>query len=567
MGIATDIILIVVAAFIGGLAARKLGQPLILGYIVAGFLLGPSTAGPSVVHADDIELLAEIGVALLLFGLGLEFSFRELRRVGAVALIGTPIQMALTAALGVGLGRVMGWSFGPSLWLGALISLSSTMVILKTLMNQGRIGTLSSKVMMGMLIVQDLAVVPLMIVLPQLNAPSAGLVAVGLAALKAAAFLAVLILLGTTLLPRLMASIAGWGSRELFLLAITAIGLGVGYASYVIGLSFALGAFVAGMVLSESDYGYQALSDIVPIRDLFGVLFFASVGMLFDPVFLRGHWLTILGLVATISIGKGAIFAGVTRAFGYGNVIPLAAGLGLFQIGEFSFVLARVGVSTGSIDRGMFSLVLTMAVITMALTPIVSGQTARIYQGMSQRSGREPLETVNLVEEHLTRHVVIAGGGRVGLQIADALKRLGLRFVVIELDHRRFAQAKAAGIPALFGDASLEVVLDAARIRDACLLLVTTPSILVTETVVSQAKRRNPGLNVVARASEPAHLDQLRKLDVLEVVLPEFEAGLEMTGQALRHLGVPPDDIRSYANAERAKLRDHAEGKGPRAPL
>ena len=346
MGIATDIIVIVIAAFLGGLVARKLGQPLILGYILAGVALGPFTGGLTVVHIHDIELLAEIGVALLLFGLGLEFSFTELRRVGAVALIGTPIQMALTTVLGLGLGRAMGWDVRQSIWLGALISLSSTMVILKTLMSQGRIGTLSSKVMLGMLIVQDLAVVPLMIVLPQLNAPAAGLTAVGLAALKAAVFLAAMILLGTKLLPRLMAAIAGWGSRELFLLAITTIGLGVGYATYLVGLSFALGAFVAGMVLSESDYGYQALSDIVPIRDLFGVLFFASVGMLFDPAFLAAHWLTILGVVVAVGIGKGAIFAAVTRAFGYGNVIPLAAGLGLFQIGEFSFVLARVGGSS-----------------------------------------------------------------------------------------------------------------------------------------------------------------------------------------------------------------------------
>ena len=560
MGIATDIIVIVIAAFLGGLVARKLGQPLILGYILAGVALGPFTGGLTVVHIHDIELLAEIGVALLLFGLGLEFSFTELRRVGAVALIGTPIQMALTTVLGLGLGRAMGWDVRQSIWLGALISLSSTMVILKTLMSQGRIGTLSSKVMLGMLIVQDLAVVPLMIVLPQLNAPAAGLTAVGLAALKAAVFLAAMILLGTKLLPRLMAAIAGWGSRELFLLAITTIGLGVGYATYLVGLSFALGAFVAGMVLSESDYGYQALSDIVPIRDLFGVLFFASVGMLFDPAFLAAHWLTILGVVVAVGIGKGAIFAAVTRAFGYGNVIPLAAGLGLFQIGEFSFVLARVGVSSGSIDSSVFSLVLVTAVITMALTPLVSGQTARIYEGMSRRSRREPLETVNVVDGQLRGHIVIAGGGRVGRQIAEALARLELRFVVIELDHRRFTQAKAARLPALYGDASQEVVLDAARIRDACLLLVTTPSIVVAEAVVIQAKRSHPGLDVVARASERASLDRLRSLGVLEIVLPEFEAGLEMTRQAMHHLRIRPEDIQSYADAARSDL--HADGPG-----
>jgi monovalent cation:H+ antiporter-2, CPA2 family len=212
------------------------------------------------------------------------------------------------------------------------------MVILKTLMNQGWLGTLSSKVMIGMLIVQDLAVVPFMIILPQMNNPSVGVAALGYAAAKAAIFIVGMILLGTRLLPRMMKYIAKLESRELFLLAITAIGLGVGYITYLVGLSFAFGAFVAGMVLSESDYGHQALSDIIPLRDLFGLLFFASVGMLLDPVFLMDHIAQILLVVLSVSIGKGCIFALLTRIFRYGNVIPLAGGLGLFQIGEFSFV-------------------------------------------------------------------------------------------------------------------------------------------------------------------------------------------------------------------------------------
>ena len=207
------------------------------------------------------------------------------------------------------------------------------MVILKTLMNQGWLGTLSSKVMIGMLIVQDLAVVPLMIILPQLNNPSVGLPVLGFAALKAAAFILGMLLLGTKLLPLLMGHIARLGSRELFLLAIAAIGLGVGYVTHMVGLSFAFGAFVAGMVLSESDYGHQALSDIIPLRDLFGLLFFASVGMLLDPVFLMDHLFEVLVLLFAVSFGKGIIFAALSKIFRYGNVIPLAVGLGLFQVG------------------------------------------------------------------------------------------------------------------------------------------------------------------------------------------------------------------------------------------
>lgn len=258
MGIATDIILLIVAAFACGLVLQRLGQPLVLGYIAAGIILGPHTAGLTVSSSHEIELLAEIGVALLLFALGLEFSLKDLKPVKKVALIGTPLQMLFTIALGFAIGMTLGWPWKPALWLGALISLSSTMVLLKTLMNQGWLGTLSSKVMIGMLIVQDLAVVPLMVILPQLSNPASGLPALGLAALKAAAFLASMVLLGTRLLPRLMTYIAKLGSRELFLLAITAIGLGIGYVTYLVGLSFAFGAFVAGMVLSESDFGHQA---------------------------------------------------------------------------------------------------------------------------------------------------------------------------------------------------------------------------------------------------------------------------------------------------------------------
>ena len=253
MGIATDIILLVLMAFFCGLLMQRLRQPLILGYILAGVILGPHTGGLTITEVHDIELLAEIGVGLLLFALGLEFSHKDLKPVKMIALIGTPLQIGLTMALGFGIGTMMGWDQKSSIWFGALISLSSTMVLLKTLMNQGWLGTLSSKVMIGMLIVQDLAVVPMLIILPLMNDPAAGMVSLGHAAVKATLFLGSMFLLGSKLLPWLMRHIAKLGSRELFLLAIIAIGLGIGYATYLVGLSFAFGAFIAGMVLNESD--------------------------------------------------------------------------------------------------------------------------------------------------------------------------------------------------------------------------------------------------------------------------------------------------------------------------
>jgi CPA2 family monovalent cation:H+ antiporter-2 len=324
--------------------------------------------------------------------------------------------------------------------------------------------------------------------------------------------------------------------------------------TYLVGLSFAFGAFVAGMVLSESDYGHQALSDIVPLRDLFGLLFFASVGMLLDPAFLRVHLGTVVAVVLAVGTSKGLIFAALARLFGYVNVVPLAVGLGLFQIGEFSFVLGRIGVATGTLSAEVFSIALTSAVVTMVLTPFVSGQTASLYALRKRRFGHEPLESANLPDDPLREHVVIAGGGVVGFLVARTIQDLGLPFVVIELDTRRVEEAKRAGMPVIYGDASHEIVLGAAAIAHACLLLVTTPGIVVARAIVSRAKMLNPALDIVARASDAELVPILRELEIREIVVPRFEAGLEMTRQALRHLRIPATEIQRRTESLRQEL-------------
>ena len=310
MGIAGDIALILVTAFLGGVIARRLGLPLILGYVLAGVSVGPNTAGPTVGEIHDIELLAEIGVALLLFAIGLHFPLSELAPVRRVALIGTPIQMALTVAFGYSLGQLLGLGWTEAVWFGALLSLSSTAVVLKTLSEQGVMGTLSSRVIVGMLVVQDLAVVPLIILLPALGNMGEGLSRLGVAALQAAVFVLGMALFGVRIFPWLMARIAALNSRELFLISVVAIGLGIGYGTYLFGLSFAFGAFVAGVVLSRSDYSYQALAEIGPLRDVFAMLFFVSVGMLVDPTFLLERAGTITLVVLLVFCVKGLIFGG-----------------------------------------------------------------------------------------------------------------------------------------------------------------------------------------------------------------------------------------------------------------
>lgn len=558
MGITTDIIILVLTAFFCGLVMQRLHQPLILGYILAGVILGPYTGGMTITEIHDIELLAEIGVALLLFALGLEFSLKDLKPVKHIALIGTPLQMLFTIGFGFAVGRLFGWEWKAALWFGSLISLSSTMVILKTLMNQGRLGTLSSKVMIGMLIIQDLAVVPLMIILPQLNDPATGLGILGFAVIKAAVFLVTMFLLGTRLLPYLLKTIARLGSRELFILAITAIGLGVGYATYLIGLSFAFGAFIAGMVLSESDYGHQALSDIIPLRDLFGLLFFASVGMLLDPRFLLSHFTLILLLVTFVSIGKGCIFAFLAWSFRYRNIIPLAVGFGLFQVGEFSFVLARIGVSSDSISSEFYNVFLSMAVVTMVLTPFISSQTSRLYALKTRWFKHEPLELLNFPENELCNHVVIAGCGRIGFQIAGVLQQLAIPFVLVEIDQQRIERAKAASYPIVYGDGSQEIVQEALLIQRAALLVITIPAIVVARSIVSHAKKVNNSIRVVARISDPDFFSVFKELEVVDLVYPEFEAGLEMTRQVLLYLRIPVPEIQHHTERLRHLLLETA---------
>ena len=554
MGIAADIAIILVAALLGGLLAQQLRQPLILGYILAGVLVGPYTGGITVSNPQDIALLAEIGVALLLFALGIEFSLKELTPVRRVAIIGTPIQMVLTIAYGYGIGTFLGWAWMPSLWFGAMIATSNTMIILKTLMNQGRMGTLSSRVMVGILIVQDLTIIPVMIVLTQLGDPSGGWGVLGWAAVKAAVFLFLMIFVGTRVIPKLMAVIARWNSRELFLLAITALGLGIGYTTFLFGLSFAFGAFVAGLVISESDYSYQALSNIIPLRDLFGLLFFASVGMLLDPIFFVDYLWVIVALALLVLLGKGVQFMLITRLFGYVNVVPLAVGLTMFQLGEFSFVLGRLGLTSNIITHEVYSLGLATAIVTMMLTPAISGAVPFLY-GLRQRVVKpEGLQAMNMPQQGLHNHVVIAGSGRVGRHIAHVLGRLEMPFVLVDVDYRRVEEARLAGYPIIFGDASEPVVLQAAAVPHACLVLITTPAVLITQVIVDHVRQINPAVHMVARA---AGIDQMRLLHdygVYEVVQPEFEASLEMTRQALLHLNFSSSTILHYTDSVRREM-------------
>jgi len=567
MGIAEDLIIIIIAGLLFGLAATRVKLPPIVGYILAGIFIGPFTGGVTVTDIPRVELLAEIGVALLLFSIGLDFSFRELKDVRAIALIGTPLQVILLIGYGFGIGSIFGMGWQASLVFGMVLSLSSTMVVLKTLMARGLTGTLSSRVMIGILIVQDLAAIPLMIVIPRLGDLSGNLGLFAATMLKAALILAAVVVIGMMAIPRMLKLVAKLDSRELFLVAVTAIGLGVGYLTHLAGLSLAFGAFVAGMVINGSDYGHRALSDIVPLRDIFGLVFFTSIGMLLDPAFVAGNLPMILALVGLVVAGKFVVFAVMGAAFRYVNIIPLAMGLSLAQIGEFSFVLAREGLKSGAIRADFYSLVLSVSVITMIIAPLLSWLALPIYSIKKRLFRGEPVQTVNLPHGGLDRHVIIAGGGRVGFQIASILATLGFSFIVIEQDFRRFEECKRAGFPVIFGDAAQETVLAAAGVCFARLLVVTTPAFSVARDVVAHSLSCNNGMRVLARADDSTHLKELYDLDVFEAVQPEFEASLEMIRQSLLQLDVPVASIQRVTDEIRGRQYSPLRGDDARQAL
>lgn len=555
MGIAGDFVLIVVAGFVGGLVARAIGLPLLVGYVAAGVAVGPHTAGPTVTQVHDIEVLAEIGVALLLFALGLEVSLRDLRVVGKVALIGGPIQIVATAALGAGLAAMAGVTGPDAAWFGAMAALSSTMVLLKTLAATGTTSTLASRVMIGLLVVQDLAVVPMLILLPQFGGGSGETRGLTGALALAVVFVGGMVVVGARWLPALLRRVAGWRSRELFLVAVVAAGVGIGAIAHALGLSFAIGAFVAGVVLSESELSHQALSDVEPLRDIFGLLFFVSVGMLFDPGYVLAHLGLVSAMVAALVAGKAIICGGIARLFGYRNMAPWIVGLGLAQIGEFSFVLARTGRAGGYLSAETYDLALSCTVVSMAIAPLVFPGLLPAARAIRDRLRPSPPAADRPVaREDLENHVVVAGYGRTGRAVVEALQTVGLPYLVVDQHREALQPLLDENVPAIWGDITTEVIQRAAGVDRARMLVMTVPDWSAVKHGIERARQHHPRLFVVARAGTLDRVDALRQLGIEEIVQPEFEGGVAMVRRALGACDRPADEIDRVAGALRARL-------------
>ncbi len=538
-----------------GLVATRLGLPPLVGYLVAGIVVGPFTPG-FVADAGLAQQFAELGVVLLMFGVGLHFSLSDLAAVRRVVVPGAIAQTVITGTVVALLGHTWGWDWGSAVVMGLALGVASTVVLLKGLEQRDTLDSTEGRLGIGWLVVEDLAMVVALVLLPAIApalrlgaaAPSAVAVAlpVVMAIGKIALFVALMVLVGRRFVPWLLEHVARVGSRELFTLAVLGTALGVGtVAAELFGVSFALGAFFAGAVISESEVSQRAAADALPMQDAFAVLFFVSVGMLFDPTVLVRDTSRVLALVAVIVVWKSALAFGLMRLLRQPTPSALVVAAALGQIGEFSFVVAALGVSLGLVTRELQALVIAAALIAITVNGPIVSLAVRVARRLPRR--REGDTAPNAPRPPLAGHVVLIGHGRVGTTVGDALARAGQRYVVVEEQERIVGGLRKRGERAILGDATRPEVLERAGIADARLLVVTAPEPFRARRIAELARAANPRIAIAVRthsAAEQAYFEQYLSAPgaVGRAVYSEREAALSMAHYALLTLGSGPEE-------------------------
>ncbi|KAM3096196.1 cation:proton antiporter [Phormidesmis sp. 146-12] len=561
----TDLVTVLGAATTGGYIASRLGQPVLLGYLLSGMLVGP-TGLKLITTESDIQVLSTVGVALLLFALGVEFSLKELLRVRAIALGGGTLQILLTMAIGGGVAYLTGWvdTMPKAVFLGAVLSLSSTAVVLKSLIERNEVQTAHGQIMLAILVVQDLGLGLMLAVLPALTQPGN---AIGLAVLsaivKALLFMGGAVLAGIWVIPFLIKLLVQTRSQELFLLGILVICLGIALLTSRIGLSIEMGAFVAGLMISNVDYADHALDRVLPMRDVFATVFFASIGLLIDPGFLIANVWIVIGLVAIAMVGKAVVVTAIVALFRYPLKTALTVGLGINQIGEFSFVLAGVAQSQGLFSSRLYGLTVGTTAVTLLITPFLLKTTPALLLALERipgigakiRSGK-PAHIVGL-EEDLSDHVVVAGYGRVGQTLVRMLYFQGHKILVLDNNEASLQTLREQGIPYLFGDASSPLVLEKANLSRAKSMAIALPDPMATRLTLQRALSLAPDLDITVRAHVNDEFDVLYQLGAQEVVQPEFEAALELGAHMLLKLGNSAYAVQKVVNRYRSgRYRD-----------
>ncbi|MFC4310051.1 YbaL family putative K(+) efflux transporter [Steroidobacter flavus] len=554
----SDLIALIAIGFVlamgFGFLAARLRMPPLVGYLVAGIAIGPFTPG-FVADAGLAGQLAEIGVILLMFGVGLHFSIGTLLKVRNIALPGAVVQIAVATIIGLGLARLWNWSTTAGIVFGLALSVASTVVLLRALEQRNELDTEQGRIAVGWLVVEDLAMVVALVFLPALahTGDSAGesslLASLGVTSLKVAMFVAVMMVGGRRIVPWVLVQVARTGSRELFTLAVLGIALGIAYGSAVLfDVSFALGAFFAGVMLAESDLSHQAAENSLPLQDAFAVMFFVSVGMLFDPAVILRQPLELLGVLFVILVGKSLAAFAIVLAFGYAVRTALTISASLAQIGEFSFILAGLGVGLGLLPPEGRDLILAGALLSITLNPFAFATIAPIARWVNERPKllafltRKDGKLASLPPDQqvsrLRDHAVIVGYGRVGSVVGYGLQAQGLEYVVIEMSRRVVDQLREDKITAVYGDATAHGVLDLAQIEHARLLVIASPDGFHARRILELARAKNPKIAVVVRTHSSSELKYLIRQGVDRAVMGELELALEMTDYALRSLGV-----------------------------
>ncbi len=523
-------------AFVFGALAHRLRVSPLVGYLLAGVVVGPFTPG-FVADQQLANELAEIGVILLMFGVGLHFSLKDLLSVKAIAVPGAVVQITVATLMGMGLGWVLGWTPMAGLVFGLALSVASTVVLLRALHERRLMETERGRIAVGWLIVEDLAMVLALVVIPAVAGAlkggdgAAGPFGLGLAWVllvtlgKVAAFVAVMLIAGRRVIPWLLHWVAHTGSRELFRLAVLAIALGVAFgAAALFGVSFALGAFFAGMILNESPLSQRAAEETLPLRDAFAVLFFVSVGMLFDPSILVRAPLALAATLAIILAGKSLAAWLIVRAFGRSSGTALTIAASLAQIGEFSFILAGLGVGMGILPTIGQDLILAGAILSILVNPLLFTLLFRIVpveEVVATPNAAPETEAPALEPTTLTNHTVLVGYGRVGSVIGAGLKESGAPFLVIEDRAAPLQAARTDGAEVLFGNAADPQVLEAANLAAAQRLIVVIPDAFEAGQVVEQARAANPALEILARAHSDAGAEHLHDCGATGTVMSE----------------------------------------------
>lgn len=550
-GFAATLLIALLAALVLGALANRLRLPPMIGYVAAGLAVGPFTPG-FVADREEVLALADIGVALLMFSIGLRFSIGELRSVGALLLGGTPLQVALTMGLGTGAGLALGWRPLEALFVGAAVAVCSTVVMVKLAGETALHSTTWGRTAIGVSVVQDLLTVVLVVILSALGGAERDPARLLLAAALSIGFVAVVIVVGSRVLPRLLAGVAHLGSRELFVIAVAVIAIGTASVAHQVGVSIALGAFVAGLALADSDLTASVLGEIVPLRELFSTFFFVSIGLLLQPAAVAGALPAVLLLLLIVTLGKAVPIAFLAWLSGQRPSSATRAGGLVAQSGEFSFVLASTGLALGAVDQTTFSLAMGAVVISIFTAAPIYAVAERVGPPLDRvRALDRPLPGTTPPAAGLRRHAVILGYGRVGRGVGRVLEARGFAWVAVDSDYGVARQARGSGARVIYGEAGSPSVLDEARIADAHELVAAIPDALAARQAIEYARRRNPRLEIVARAHSEAEEADLRRLGVGRVVVAEREVGNQLIRHALRRFGVSDAEVAAVLRERR----------------